>query len=188
MKSFISIRREVERWNKYETIPKSSGETMIYLIRFRPFSIKDVALARMARPFDGIPPSSARNTSSKQFERLSEPFEAVNRIIDLHPHQEMWILQEIIKTHPAHIKPFEHFLIDPPANITPSRVYEALQKRSDMIPTLCAITVIDDKVREVERIDTHHDLFAKLHQAHERGWIPTELCEHLLGASRGGSK
>lgn len=161
---------------------------MIYLVRLRAFSIKDVALARMARPFDGIPPTDKKSKSSKQFERLSQPFEDANHIIDLKPKDEEWFLREIINTHPAHIKPFEHVLVNPPKNMKPSQVAEELAKRSDMIPTLCAITIINNKVREIERIDSHRELFAKLHQAHECGWIATELCEHLLGASRGGAK
>ena len=178
----ITTRKKTERWKTYETIPKVTGDTMIYLIRFRPFSIKDVALARMARPFNGIPPKQ----SSKQFERLIKPFEYDNYVIDLDPKNELWLIKELVKCHPDNVKPFEHFLVNPPMNMLPSQAYQELHDRSDMIPTLCAVTIIDNTVRDIERINDHHDLFAALHLAHERGWIRTELCEGLLGASRGG--
>ena len=157
---------------------------MIYLIRLRPFSIKDVALARMARPFNGIPPKQ----SSKQFERLIKPFEYDNYVIDLAPEDEEWLVTELVRTHPDNARPFEHFLVNPPMSMLPSQVYKELQARSEMVPTLCAVTIIDDQVRDIERVNDHHDLFALLHLAHERGWIRTELCEGLLGASRGGKQ
>lgn len=158
---------------------------MIYLYRFRPFGIKDIALARLARPFNGIG-KEPTSVSSKQFTNLIKPFETTNYVIDVAPKDEMALVKSLIKTHPEFAKPFSHFLIDPPLNITPSQLYDELHNRTDMIPTLCAVTIIDGEIREIERINTHHELFKKLHAAHERGWIPTSICKDLLGSSRVG--
>lgn len=150
---------------------------MIYLIRFRPFSIEDVAVARLARPF-------AKAPSSMQFNKLSKPFEQVNCLIDLKPEDEYQFIKTLVETHPEHVRDFEHFLIDPPANILPSQILQELQTRSNMIPTLAYMKVLNGEIRELARVNSHNELSRLLNDASERGWIPLEICHHLIGSRK----
>lgn len=150
---------------------------MIYLIRLRPFTIKDVAIARLSRPFEQEVAKDAR-----QYKNLIQPFENNNLVIDLDEEQELWFLEHVVKTHPEYMRDFEHVLIDPKPGVIPSDVYHSIRTRDETIPTLCAVTIINNSVRDMYRIDDHRHLFKVLYQAANRGWVDRETSRKLLGA------
>ena len=155
---------------------------MIHLVRLRPFTIKDVAVARLSKPFEQTVAKDA-----KQYKNLIQPFEQNNLVIDLDESLELWLLENIVKTHPEYMKDFEHVLIDPKPGIVPSELYESIKNRDESIPTLCAINIVDGAVRDLYRIDDHHHLFKVLYQAANRNWVDQELSHRLLGMSPSGS-
>lgn len=150
---------------------------MIYLIRLRPFTMKDVAIARLSRPFEQTVAKDA-----KQYRNLIRPFEQGNLVIDLDEDKEFWFLEQIVKTHPEHMRDFEHVLIEPKSGILPSEVYQSIKRRDETIPTLCAMTIINGKVRNLQRIDDHRHLFKVLYHAANRGWVDRDMSRKLLGA------
>lgn len=150
---------------------------MIYLIRLRPFTIKDVAIARLSKPFEQTVAKDA-----KQYENLIKPFESNNLVIDLDEDKELWFLENMVKTHPEYMRDFEHVLINPKPGIMPSEVYQSIKNRDDTIPTLCAITIINGSVKDLQRVDNHHHLFKILYQAANRNWVDRESSAKLLGA------
>lgn len=150
---------------------------MIYLVRLRPFTIKDVAVARLSGPFEQTVAKDA-----KQYQNLIQPFENDNLVIDLDENREIWFLENIVKTHPEYMRDFEHVLINPKPDIIPSDVYQSIRNRDETIPTLCALTIINGSVRDLYRIDDHRHLFKVLYQAANRNWVDRETSRKLLGA------
>lgn len=144
---------------------------MMYLIRFRPFKIKDVAAARLSKPFE------------QTYNRLVQPFENDNLMIDLKEEDEVWFVKNAVQTHPEYVKDFGHVLIDPPNNILPSDVYRSVHNRDERIPTLCAVVVIDGEVQEIHKIVGHKQLFDTLYRAATKGWVDKKSSYKLLGVS-----
>lgn len=169
----------MERWRVFDDSEYTANVVlrMIYLIRLRPFTIKDVAIARLSRPFEQKVAKDA-----KQYKNLIQPFENNNLVIDLDEERELWFLDKVVQTHPEYMRDFEHVLIDPKPGIIPSDVYKSIRNRDETIPTLCAVTIIDGAVRDLHRIDDHRHLFKVLYQAANRDWVDRETSRKLLGA------
>lgn len=156
---------------------------MIYILRFRPFEIKDVALARLIQPFAT---SKGSAKSRRQFTDHIEPFVQEGMVIDLSSDKELWFIQQLVRTHPEYEKDFGHFLMNPPENIMPSDLAKELKDRSAMIPTLAVIQTDNGVVQGIRKLNYQNDLFELLSYSYNRGLLDPEACEPLLGIHPGG--
>lgn len=151
---------------------------MIYILRFRPFEIKDVALARLIQPFAT---SRGSYESRKQFKDHIHPFEQEGLVLELPQDKELWFIQQLVKTHPAHEKDFSHFIMNPPNNMMPSDIAKELKERSAHIPTLAIINTENGVVKEIKKLNYQKELFDLLAYSYNKGILDPETCEPLLG-------
>lgn len=152
------------------------GTNKIYLVQLRPFTIKDIALARMVRPFQQVV-----SENSMKFKKIAEGFAKENYLIQLEPNQEEWFLKVLMKTHPVSNKDFDHFLVNPPKDTYPSHVKTYLRKRSEYVPTLCALYSENGKIVDIERIENHTQLTKIVFTCYRTKQISYESCRHLIG-------
>lgn len=151
---------------------------MIYIMRFRPFKIKHVAFARLIKPFAT---SKASVQSKEVFESFMNVFEGNGLVMDLPEDKELWFLKELVRINPVYVRSFENFLIDPPDDLLPSELYRELNIRSEIIPTLAAIEIVNGRIKSIEKITFQRELFELLSYSYDKGWVNNEDAEKLLG-------
>lgn len=102
-----------------------------------------------------------------------EVLERAGLVYDLKPEDEEELLKALVELHPIEQKNFEHFLINPPADILPSRIKVELAKRTRMIPTLfIAYFSLDGEVQHIEMVSDYYQLLSICSDAREDGLIP----------------
>lgn len=157
---------------------------MIYIMRFRPFQIKDVAVARLIKPFAT---SKASVRSKETFKSYMDTFDKFGLVTDLPEEKEFWFLKELVRTNPEYSRSFDHFLINPPNNLLPSELYEELNKRSEIIPTIAAVHMVDGKIKGIKKITYQGELFELLSYSYSKGWVNNKDAEKLLGIKKGSA-
>lgn len=150
-------------------------------MRFRPFQIKDVAVARLVKPFAT---SRASVRSKETFQSFMDTFDKEGLVTDLPEEKEFWFLKELVRTNPVYARSFEHFLVDPPDNLLPSDLYKELNERSEVIPTIAAVHMSDGKIKGIKKITYQRELFELLSYSYSKGWVNNKDAEQLLGIKR----
>lgn len=100
---------------------------MIWILKFRDFTIKDLKLG--VRSKDAV-------KSALRF------FEEGGYIIPMRPEWEWQFLVGLVKSHPVNKRDFEHFLTSTYPGVVPSTIMNDLKKRSDRIPTLAVVKLM----------------------------------------------
>lgn len=128
----------------------------LYVIRTRPLGIGDLVFA--LRP---------RRTSYSSLEILEE----AGLVRDLDPKWEHQFVSDLVATHPAYEKDFEHALIKPPKGILPSQIYKELHARSKMIPTLFIVHTQNDHPIMIKKVESYYELLSLVQDARDDGLL-----------------
>ena len=104
-----------------------------------------------------------------------ETLDRAGLVYDLRPEDEKELLTTLVDLHPVEQKNFEHFLVNPPKDVLPSKIKVELAKRTRMIPTLFIVYFSSKGEPEyMEKISDYYQLLSILSEAREDGLVSPE--------------
>lgn len=135
------------------------GKAHMHLLQTRTLGVHDLVFA--LRP---------KKTSYSSLELLQK-----NGLVTfLKPEWERAFVEALVDTHPVYEKNFEHALVHPPKQITPSEMLQELHQRSPMIPTLYLVYIQDNQLVRIEQIRDYYELLSLVSDAKDDGLIQEE--------------
>lgn len=118
---------------------------MIWILKFRDFSIKDLKL--------GVRSKDAAKSALRFFEEGGY-------IIPVRPEWEWPFLCGLVQSHPVNKRDFEHFLVETYPGILPSEILKDLNNRSERIPTLAIVRLTSKgEIEDVTKIVDANGLY-----------------------------
>lgn len=109
---------------------------MIWILKFRDFSIKDLKL--------GVRSKDAAKSALRFFDEGGY-------IIPVPTEWEWPLLCGLVESHPVNKRDFEHFLMDTYSGILPSEILKDLQNRSERIPTLAVVKLVREETADLTK-------------------------------------